>query len=342
MAMAADLATDLWGIAEDLADVAAARSLPLFRSRMLRAENKAGPGAVVGFDPVTEADREAERAMRALLAARRPDDGILGEEFGPLEGRSGLTWVLDPIDGTRAFLSGATTWGTLIGLDAGEGPILGLIDQPYTRERFMGGAGRAEMVRDGARTPLETRPCASPRRRHPLHHLPRDRDSGRAPRLRGGARPRAPDPLRLRLLRLRPRRARPGRPRHRGGAPPLRHRGTAGGHRGRRRGLHRLAGRTRPPRRPGRRRGGPRAPTPQRWTSSPRWPDLRLPAASSVCRPRRPPSPLPRSPPSPRRSRSGEPCVPRRGPTGKCCGRCLRRGAPIDCRYRSAGRGRRR
>ena len=161
MAMAADLASDLWGIAEDLADVAAARSLPLFRSRMLRAENKAGPGAVVGFDPVTEADREAERAMRALLAARRPDDGILGEEFGPLEGRSGLTWVLDPIDGTRAFLSGATTWGTLIGLDAGEGPILGLIDQPYTRERFMGGAGRAEMVRDGARTPLETRPCAT-------------------------------------------------------------------------------------------------------------------------------------------------------------------------------------
>lgn len=157
MAISAELATDLWRVAERLADVAAARSLPLFRSRTLRAENKSG----TGFDPVTEADREAERAMRALLAADRPDDGILGEEFGPQEGRSGLTWVLDPIDGTRAFLSGATTWGTLVGLDDGEGPILGIIDQPYVRERFMGGAGRAEMVRDGAGTTLATRACAA-------------------------------------------------------------------------------------------------------------------------------------------------------------------------------------
>lgn len=155
--MTADLSGDLWHVAEDLADVAAARSLPLFRSGALRADNKAG----AGFDPVTEADREAERAMRALLATRRPDDGILGEEFGPTEGRSGLTWVLDPIDGTRAFLSGATTWGTLIGLDDGSGPVLGIIDQPYTRERFMGGLGRAEMVRDGGVTPLATRACAN-------------------------------------------------------------------------------------------------------------------------------------------------------------------------------------
>lgn len=156
MAISAEMADDLWKVAEALADVAAARSLPLFRSRTLRAENKAG----TGFDPVTQADREAERAMRALVAARRPGDGVLGEEFGPLEGRSGLTWVLDPIDGTRAFLSGATTWGTLIGLDAGDGPVLGVIDQPYIRERFMGGLGRAEMVRDGVRVPLATRACA--------------------------------------------------------------------------------------------------------------------------------------------------------------------------------------
>jgi histidinol phosphatase-like enzyme (inositol monophosphatase family) len=157
MAMSADLAGALWGIAEDLADVASARSLPLFRSRDLLATSK----LATGFDPVTEADRAAERAMRALLAERRPDDAILGEEFGPEPGRSGLTWVLDPIDGTRAFLSGATTWGTLIGLDAGDGPILGLIDQPYTRERFMGGLGRAEMVRDGVSRPLAVRPCAA-------------------------------------------------------------------------------------------------------------------------------------------------------------------------------------
>jgi histidinol phosphatase-like enzyme (inositol monophosphatase family) len=156
MAMSADLAQTLWSVAEDLADVAADCSLPLFRTAGLRADNKSG----TGFDPVTEADRAAERAMRALLAARRPEDGIFGEEFGISAGTSGLTWVLDPIDGTRAFMSGATTWGTLIGVDAGQGPIMGLIDQPYTRERFMGGLGRAEMRRDGEIRPLATRPCA--------------------------------------------------------------------------------------------------------------------------------------------------------------------------------------
>jgi histidinol phosphatase-like enzyme (inositol monophosphatase family) len=156
MTRAPELEQELWRLAEDLADVAAARSLPLFRSAGLVAANKAAQG----FDPVTAADREAERAMRALIAERRPDDGILGEEFGPEPGQSGLTWVLDPIDGTRAFMSGATTWGTLIGLDAGAGPILGLIDQPYIGERFMGGAGRAVLARGGTVRPLAARGCA--------------------------------------------------------------------------------------------------------------------------------------------------------------------------------------
>ena len=151
-----DDAAMLWRIAEDLADVAAARSLPLFRSPGLAAASK----AAAGFDPVTAADREAERAMRELLAARRPADGILGEEFPPVDGGSGLTWVLDPIDGTRAFWSGATTWGTLIGLDGGDGPMLGVIDQPYIGERFMGGLGRAEMTRGEARRALAVRACA--------------------------------------------------------------------------------------------------------------------------------------------------------------------------------------
>jgi histidinol phosphatase-like enzyme (inositol monophosphatase family) len=156
MGLPEELRQALWRVAEDLADAAAARSLPLFRSAGLSAINK----AAAGYDPMTEADREAERAMRALLAARRPDDGVLGEELGALPGSSGLTWVLDPIDGTRAFMSGATTWGTLIGLEGAAGPILGLVDQPYTRERFMGGLGRAEMVRDGAARPLAVRACA--------------------------------------------------------------------------------------------------------------------------------------------------------------------------------------
>ena len=179
-----------------------------------------------GFDPVTEADREAERAMRALLAARRPADGILGEEFPATEGTSGLTWVIDPIDGTRAFWSGATTWGTLIGLDAGDGPLLGVIDQPYTGERFMGGLGRAEMTRGAERRPLAVRACAGLADAVLYTTYPGGRQPRRARRLRGGPRPGADDPLRLRLLRLRAARPRPGRPRRsRPGCRPTTSRG---------------------------------------------------------------------------------------------------------------------
>jgi histidinol phosphatase-like enzyme (inositol monophosphatase family) len=153
-----ELAFQLWSTAEAMADAASATCLPLFRSGSLACDDK-GEGA--RFDPVTQADRDAERAMRDVVMARRSDDGILGEEFGPVAGRSGLTWVLDPIDGTRAFLSGAPTWGVLIGLDAGNGPVLGIVDQPWTGERFMGGLGRAEMRRGGEVWPLRTRQCPS-------------------------------------------------------------------------------------------------------------------------------------------------------------------------------------
>jgi histidinol phosphatase-like enzyme (inositol monophosphatase family) len=146
----------LWRTAEAMADAAAAACLPLFRSAALACDDKGTAGR---YDPVTAADRDAEAAMRAILGAERPADGILGEEFGPVAGTSGLTWVLDPIDGTRAFLSGAPSWGILIGLDAGEGPVLGIIDQPYTGERFMGGLGRAEMRRGAAVQPLRARGC---------------------------------------------------------------------------------------------------------------------------------------------------------------------------------------
>lgn len=150
-----DLVADLWRMAEELADIAATHSLPLFRSRGLAVENK----GVGRFDPVTDADRAAEAAMRAHIEARRPEDGVLGEEFGPKAGTSGLTWVLDPIDGTRAFLSGVPSWGTLIGLDVGHGPALGVVDQPYIGERFMGGLGRAVLRRGDAERPLLSRPC---------------------------------------------------------------------------------------------------------------------------------------------------------------------------------------
>ena len=89
-----------------MADAARSAILPHFRTSALNAENKLADG----FDPVTEADRAAEQAMRAVLAELRPQDGILGEEFGIKAGSSGRTWVLDPIDGTRGFISGTPTW----------------------------------------------------------------------------------------------------------------------------------------------------------------------------------------------------------------------------------------
>ncbi|HAW47471.1 MAG TPA: histidinol-phosphatase [Roseovarius sp.] len=140
--------------AHSLADAARAVILPHFRHIALSADNKHDTG---GFDPVTEADRAAERAMRALLAERRPRDGILGEEYGATEGESGLTWVLDPVDGTRAFLSGTPTWGVLIALADASGPVYGLIDQPYIGERFEGGFGTARMTGPQGARPLRAR-----------------------------------------------------------------------------------------------------------------------------------------------------------------------------------------
>ncbi len=154
---AADVSNELRGVllgtAHRLADAARTAILPYFRTDGLRADSKAGHR----FDPVTAADRDAEAAMRAVLAKARPDDGILGEEFAPAAGTSGLTWVLDPIDGTRGFISGTPTWGVLIAVSDADGPILGVIDQPYIGERFVGGLGIAEFVGPAGRRALATR-----------------------------------------------------------------------------------------------------------------------------------------------------------------------------------------
>ncbi|MEP2715471.1 histidinol-phosphatase [Pseudophaeobacter sp.] len=140
-------------VAHHLADAAGEVILPYFRSTDLGAENKLSEG----FDPVTVADRAAEEAMRAVLAQHRPEDGIFGEEFPPKTSQSGRTWVLDPIDGTRGFISGTPTWGVLIALSEGAGPVLGVVDQPYTGERFSGGAEVAEMTGPLGRKPLKCR-----------------------------------------------------------------------------------------------------------------------------------------------------------------------------------------
>ena len=139
-------------LAGQLADAAAVETLKWFRTPALLVDNKLESG----FDPVTQADKAAEQAMRAVLAAHRPHDAIIGEEARNQTGTTGFSWVLDPIDGTRGYVSGTPTWGTLIALNDGNTPIFGLIDQPYIGERFVGGLGYAFMERDGVKTPLIT------------------------------------------------------------------------------------------------------------------------------------------------------------------------------------------
>jgi myo-inositol-1(or 4)-monophosphatase len=138
-----------------LADAASAAILPYFRTRM-DVVNKADGH----FDPVTVADRAAEEVMRAIILAEHPGHGVLGEEFEPTDVDAEHVWVLDPIDGTRAFISGLPVWGTLIGLKQDGRPVAGMMAQPFTGERFHGD-GRTAGYRgpDGSRD-LRTRPCA--------------------------------------------------------------------------------------------------------------------------------------------------------------------------------------
>ena len=146
---------DLVKTAAELADAARIATLLHFRSDGLTADTKEQHR----FDPVTVADRLSERRMREILTRRRPDDAVLGEEFGPKAGTTGLTWVLDPIDGTRGYLSGTPTWGVLISVADAQGPIYGIIDQPYIGERFEGGFGRAQVVGPMGTKALRCRPA---------------------------------------------------------------------------------------------------------------------------------------------------------------------------------------
>ncbi|MEM7743686.1 MAG: histidinol-phosphatase [Pseudomonadota bacterium] len=145
-------------LADRLANAAATETLRRFRDPALSTDDK---DKGEGFDPVTAADQAAEAAMRAVLATERPDDGILGEEEAQTHGTSGLTWVLDPIDGTRAFILGLPVWGTLIALDDGQTGRVGIIDQPFLGERYCGiwdgTSSRAWLHRGGTEQPLVTR-----------------------------------------------------------------------------------------------------------------------------------------------------------------------------------------
>ena len=139
--------------ANAMADAARKVILPRFRSNLLIDENK----NLDSYDPVTDADKVAEKVMIDELKKWRPTDGVFGEEFGELIGESLYRWVLDPIDGTRAFIAGAPTWGVLISLERIDtGPIFGVIDQPYIGERFFGGLGLAEYKKHDESIKLKT------------------------------------------------------------------------------------------------------------------------------------------------------------------------------------------
>ncbi|MDO9502759.1 histidinol-phosphatase [Falsiroseomonas sp.] len=146
-------AADFLATAEAAAEAAGAVIRPLFRSALLvEAKGDASP--------VTEADRAAERAIRALLAERHPDHGVIGEEYGDTNPDAEWVWVLDPIDGTRAFVTGRPLFGTLIGLLHRGIPVLGVIDQPTTGERWTGITGQPTTFRSGFGGTPRCRPCA--------------------------------------------------------------------------------------------------------------------------------------------------------------------------------------
>lgn len=148
--------TKLLAQAHELADAAGKAVLPYFRRR-IRVANKANDGT---FDPVTAADHAAERVIKRLLSKTWPEHGIVGEEFGNTRPEARLRWIIDPIDGTRSFVTGSPMWGILIGLMDRDRALLGLVDQPYTRERFWSGPS-ASFVRDatGRTRRIATRAC---------------------------------------------------------------------------------------------------------------------------------------------------------------------------------------
>ena len=157
-------AVDFAQFVDELATLSGEAILPFFRTSMTPADKSRG-GV---FDPVTEADRAAEVAMRRMIEATFPSHGIIGEEFGATRADAEYVWVLDPIDGTKSFISGLPMWGTLIGLNQRGRPCYGMMHQPFTRERFFSD-GAVASWRGPSHRPgedieerkLKTRACAT-------------------------------------------------------------------------------------------------------------------------------------------------------------------------------------
>lgn len=147
--------TDYLAFAHSLADLSAAEILPHFRN-LSSVEDKSDSAK---FDPVTIADKKAEQVIRGEIAARWPDHDVRGEEFGATSHGSDYCWLIDPIDGTLPFIMGLPVWGTLIALLKNGAPILGLMNQPFTRERFWSGESAAFTRRAEGEREITTRAC---------------------------------------------------------------------------------------------------------------------------------------------------------------------------------------
>jgi myo-inositol-1(or 4)-monophosphatase len=149
-------AIDFASFVDRLASASGETILPFFRTALAVENKQAG-----GFDPVTQADQAGEQAMRTLIRKAFPDHGILGEEYGAERTDAEYVWVLDPIDGTKSFISGMPAWGTLIGLMRFGEPVFGMMHQPFIGERFSGDGGAAHYRGPVGERDLNVRACAS-------------------------------------------------------------------------------------------------------------------------------------------------------------------------------------
>lgn len=176
-------------MAAGAAEAALAHALADAAGEVIRRHFRTGVDVVDKEDltPVTLADRDSEAAMRRLIAERFPEHGVVGEEHGADRPDAEFVWVLDPIDGTKSFISGVPLFGTLIGLLHRGRPVLGVIDQPISRERWLGMAGRPATLNG---RPIRTRPCAALDRATLFASSPdmfHGSDEARFARVRGGA-----------------------------------------------------------------------------------------------------------------------------------------------------------
>src|SRR5437764_11058260 len=148
-------AIDFAAFVDQLATASGEAILPFFRTA-LGVEDK---GSAVGFAAVTAADRAAENTMRSLIKRNFPEHGIVGEEYGNERTNAEYVWVLDPIDGTKSFITGMPAWGSLIALTRGGEPVYGMMHQPFTKERFTGDGGQARYRGPAGARELRVRRC---------------------------------------------------------------------------------------------------------------------------------------------------------------------------------------